>query len=197
MKNLKLSYLVVVLVLLLLNSCEQPSGGSESKGNNVREQLKIEKYLDSIQLQFRGSDSNGVIKDEMNELLKKHFKNAFNRGVLNDLPFTLYEVSKCGSKYYAVMEHSLATKHYKEGLLDDIEIELYCEVDEAVAKSLVEKKLYLVNGKFIEYIGLNNMDKYCAVMLNAPFMGFWNGDVQFGAIAVTADSIASFDPSRL
>ena len=185
---------ILFVIMLCISSCTE-SGSKNGKGDSASK-LKIEIYLDSIQAKFPRSDSNTAIKEEMNDYLKTDFKARFNDGLMNDLPFALEKVEKCDKKYIAVFEHSLNTKYYKTGMLDKIEMDLYCQTDEQTAKKLVEKEFYLINGKFKDYINFQNNEKYCALVLMSPFQGFSNGilgeEVQFGAIGIKLDSIQRF-----
>ncbi len=184
------------IAILTTNSCNE----SQNNTNNIATtpKLKIESYLDSIQKMYPRYDSNTAIKDEMNAYLRKDFVQKFNNGLLNDLPFMLNRVEKCGNSFVLDLEHSLSSKYYKSGMLNNIEIDLYCETDEATAKGLTEKEFYLVDGTFKDYINFQNKDKYCAYVLMAPFLGFDKGiidedEIQFGAIGVKLKSIKKFE----
>ena len=184
------------ITILTTTSCDDTSNNPNNVATTPK--LKIESYLDSIQKIYPRYDSNTAIKDEMNAYLKKDFIQKFNNGLLDDLPFMLDRVEKCDNKYVLDLEHSLTSKYYKTGMLNNLEIDLYCETDEKTAKGLTEKEFYLVNGNFKDYINLQNKDNYCAYVLMAPFLGFDKGltgddEIQFGAIGVKLKSIKKFE----
>ena len=194
MKKLNL-FFYIFIVILAMSSCND----TQSNTNRLTaiRKLKIESYLDSIQKMYPRYDSNSAIKDEMNAYLKKDFIQKFDNGLLNDLPFMLNRVEKCDKRYIINLEHSLTSKYYKTGLLNNLEIDLYCETDEQTAKGLTEKKFYLIDGKFKDYINFQNKEKYCAYVLMAPFLGFSKGiiddEIQFGAIGIKLNSIKPFE----
>lgn len=163
--------------------------------NNLQQKetqsLKIETYIDSIQKKFIGFETNGAITDELNSILKKDFKNAMNKGVLTNLPFKLTKVEKCGNRYNLILEHSLSNKLYDRGILSNLEIDLYATTDEETAKSLQIEQFYLTEVEFKDYITLKNKEKYCALVLMSPFMGYFANELQFGAIAVNLKHIYS------
>ncbi len=78
-------------------------------------------------------------------------------------------------------------------MLSNLEIDLYCSIDEKKAKELTEGKFYLIDGKFNEYITFQNNEKYCAYVLMSPFVGFTSelegNEIQFGSIAFDLKSI--------
>jgi len=170
-----------------------------SNSDKVKEipTLKIVNYLDTLQSKYPNNKTNSAIKDELNDFFKKDFKKKINQGILEDLPFILDKVEKCGKRYVVSLQHSLTSKVYKSRLLDDLEIDLYGFVDEKTAKSLIEKKPYLVKCKFIEYINFQNNQKYCATVLMSPFMGFpsdtYSSAIQLGALGVKIDLISLFN----
>lgn len=171
---------------LILTSCNDSQ--QSSKRNEIKK-LKIESYIDTIQKKFIGYETNGAIKEELNSYLKKDLKKAINTGLLTDLPFELDRVEKCGSNYILELEHSLTSKLYDRGILSDLEIDLYALTDEKTAKSLLEGQFYLAEVEFKEYITFHNNEKYCASVLMSPFMGYFDKEIQFGAIAVKLKSI--------
>ena len=161
--------------------------------NNLQQKeippLKIETYIDSIQKTFVGFETNGAITEELNSFLKKDLKKAIDMGVLTDLPFKLTRVEKCGDHYILNMEHSLTSKLYDRGILSNLEIDLYDITDEKIAKSLQEGQFYLTEVEFKDYITFQNKEKYCALVLMSPFMGYFANEIQFGAIAVNLKRI--------
>lgn len=156
------------------------------------EKLRIENYIDTVQKKFPGFGSNSVIKDELNDFLRKDFKKSIDTGLLTDLPFKLDKVEKCGNKYILDLEHSLNSKFYDREILSDIEIGLFAITDEKTAKSLQEGQFYLVDVNFNEYITFQNNEKYCALVLMSPFMGYFDNEIQFGAIGVNLKKIDKF-----
>ena len=189
----------IVLILLTLASCNEFQNSSKLKEENPK--LKIEKYFDTLSKSYAGYEENSVIREEMNEFLKTDFSKKVEDGLIEDLPFLLEEIKKCNNKYIAVLEHSLTSKYYEHGILDDVELEFYAETDEETAKNLIEKKYYLIKGSFQEYITCDNNKKYCALVLMSPFMGFQAGgvtgdEIEFGAIGIKLDSIRQFTTER-
>jgi predicted acetyltransferase len=87
------------------------------------------------------------------------------------------------------LEHSLVSKLYQRGILNRIELDLYAYTDEKTAKSLQEEKFYLIEVDFKDYITHLNNEKYCAYVLTSPFMGYFDNDIQLGAIGVVANKI--------
>nr|WP_315423924.1 hypothetical protein [uncultured Pedobacter sp.] len=168
--------------LLIAISCLFISCGSSSTVQKQTRTLNIERYLDSIQNKFNGYNTNTVIKDELNETLKKDFKKAIKKGVLKDLPFKLNRVEKCGDKYILDLEHLLTSKYYDTGVLSKVEMSIYAITNEQTAKSIKEGEFYLIDFRFNEYITFNNNDRYCALVLMSPFMGYFGDEIQFGAI---------------
>ena len=179
----KLITLFSLVIMVLFFSCE-----TSTKPKEVVK-LKIENYIESIQKKFIGYETNSVINDELNSYLKKNIKNEIKNGLLNDLPFKLDKVEKCRNKYIAVLEHSLNSKYYDRGILNDIELDLYAETDEKTAKSLIEGTFYLTEVNFKEYITFQNNQNYCALVLMSPFMGYFDNEIQFGAIGVKLNKI--------
>ena len=174
------------LALLLLNCNEsKPSGKSETK---------IETYLKTTESKYQNYKTNSAVRDELNNFIKKDFISQFNNSILSDLPFQLDRVEKCANgKYILSLEHSLTSKLEDEGMLANLEIDLYCSIDEKKAKELTEGKFYLIDGKFNEYITFQNNEKYCAYVLMSPFVGFTSdlegNEIQFGSIAFDLKSI--------
>jgi hypothetical protein len=176
-------------ILVLISFALGVSCNNSKKTSNEIVKLKIENYLETVQNKFSNFDTNTAINDELNDYLKKDFKEAINDGILIDLPFKLAKVEKCGNKYVLNLEHSLTSKLYDRDLLSDLEIDLYALTDEKTAKSLQEEQFYVVNIKFKDYINLKNKEKYCALVLMSPFMGYFANEIQFGAIAVELKNI--------
>lgn len=187
----KLFIILFGLISILAISC-QDSKTSKTEAP----ELKIETYLDTIPAKYEGYKTNSVIREELNNFLKEDFKKQFDKGLLNDLPFKLDAIENCGNKYIANLSHLLSSKYYNSGVLDQIEIEIYAETDEVTAKQLVEKRNYLISGKFKEYITFQNNDNYCAMVLMAPYLGYQKDnsteEIQFGAIGIQLDSIQEF-----
>ncbi|OJV33672.1 MAG: hypothetical protein BGO29_02150 [Bacteroidales bacterium 36-12] len=184
MSEVKLVALVLILNLVL--SCQ------ESKDKTaVIKKIQIENYIDSVTIKFPGFKSNSLINEELNDFLKEDFKIAIDSGILLDLPFKLYKVEKCNNKYVLKLQHSLTSKLYKRGILNQIELDLYAFTDEQTAKSLREDLFYTVDVRFIEYITFNNNEKFCARVLSSPFMGYYKFDdeIKFGAIGVELKNI--------
>ena len=77
------------------------------------------------------------------------------------------------------------------GILSNLEIDLYATTDEETAKSLQIEQFYLTEVEFKDYITLKNKEKYCALVLMSPFMGYFANELQFGAIAVNLKHIYS------
>jgi hypothetical protein len=98
-------------------------------------------------------------------------------------------IEKCGNKYILNLEHSLTSKLYDRGILSKLEIDLYAITDENTAKSLKEGEFYLTEVDFKDYITFMNNEKYCALVLMSPFMGYFDNEIQFGAIAVNMKRI--------
>ena len=168
------------LIAISLLSCKEPK-----PANKVEK--KIEKYLINLQLKYPNFGSNSAIRQELNDYLKSDFKKKFNDSILSDLPFKLNKVEKCKKGLYILsLEHSLTSKLENEGLLSNLEIDLYCPIDESKAKKLTEGDFYYINGKFKEYLTFENNEKYCAYVLMSPYVGFdseiTNGEIQFGSI---------------
>ena len=178
--------ILLAIGTFILTSCNDSQ--QSSKQNEIKK-LKIESYIDTIQKKYIGYEANGAIKEELNSYLKKDLKKAINTGVLTDLPFKLDRVEKCGNNYVLALEHSLTSKLYDRGVLGDIEIDLYALTDEKTAKSLVEGQFYLAEVEYKEYITFENSEKYCALVLMSPFMGYFDNEIQFGAIGVKLKSI--------
>ena len=179
-----LKYILTITSLLVITSCNNSKNSSQAVSK-----LKIENYLDTLQKKFPNFETNTAIKDELNEYLRNDFINAINKDILSDLPFKLEKVEKCGDKYVLDLEHSLTSKLYDRGLLSNLEIDLYAFTDEKTAKSLQEGQFYLVSIKFKDYITFKNNEKYCALVLMSPFMGYFDREIQFGAIAVDLKKI--------
>lgn len=179
--------LFVVTAILTISSCDNPPNQQKTIVK-----LKIENYIDTVQKKFPGFDKNGAIKDELNDFLKKDFKKSIDTGLLSDLPFKLDKVEKCGNKYVLNLEHSLISKYYDRDVLNDIELDLYALTDEKTAKSLQEGQFYTVDLEFRDYITFQNKEKYCALVLMAPFMGYFDNEIQFGAIGVNLKKIEKF-----
>ena len=151
-----LKFLFIAIVTFLIASCDNTQHSSQEKDNA---KLRIETYIDSVQKKYVGYETNGAIKDELNDFLKKDFKKAINNGALADLPFKLDKVEKCGSQYVLDLEHSLISKLYDRGILSDLEVDLYALTDEKTAKSLQEGQFYLADVEFKEYITFQNNEK--------------------------------------
>lgn len=179
-------FLFIATTTFLIVSCDNSQNSSQEK-KIVK--LKVETYIDTVQNKFVGFETNGAIKDEINDFLKKDFKKAIDDGVLADLPFRLDKVEKCGSQYILDLEHSLTSKLYKRGILNDLEVDLYALTDEKTAKSLQEGQFYLADVEFKEYITFQNNEKYCALVLMSPFMGYFDNEIQCGAIGVKLKKI--------
>lgn len=181
-----LKLILLTTTALIIVSCNNSKQTSRDKGNV---NFKIETYIDSLDSNYAGFETNDVIKEELNDFLKNDFKKAIDKGVLTDLPFKLNKVEKCGTQYMLVLEHSLTSKLYDRGLLSDLEIDLYAFTDEKTAKSLIEGQFYLVEVEYKDYITFQNNKKYCALVLLSPFMGHFDHEIQFGAISVKLKKI--------
>ena len=177
-------FILFLTLFAIVVSCN-----NSKKSSNEIAELKIENYLETVENKFPNFETNTAINDELNDYLKKDFKEAINNGILTDLPFKLTKVEKCGNKYVLNLEHSLTSKFYDKYVLSNLEIDLYALTDEKTAKSLQEEQFYVVNIKFKDYINLNNKEKYCALVLMSPFMGYFANEKQFGAIAVDLKNI--------
>lgn len=151
--------------------------------------LKIETYINRVEKKFAGFETNSLITDELNNYLKKDLNKEIDKGILDDLPFMLNGIEKCGNQYVLDLEHSLTSKLYDRGILSNLEIDLYAITDEKTAKSLQEGQFYLTKVEFKDYITLQNNEKYCALVLMSPFMGYFNSELQFGAVAVNLKQI--------
>ncbi len=151
--------------------------------------LKIETYITGMEKKFVGFETNSVITDELNSYLKKDLNKEIDKGVLNDLPFMLNGIEKCGNHYILNLEHSLTSKLYDRGILSNLEIDLYAITDEKTAKSLQEGQFYLTEVEFKDYITFQNKEKYCALVLMSPFMGYFDNEIQCGAVAVNLKHI--------
>jgi hypothetical protein len=173
----------LIFNIILLFACNNDIKNKED------EKLKIETYLDSLQNKFKGFEQNSVVREELNSYLKVNFNKEINNNILNDLPLKLEKVEKCGNNYILHLNHSLTNKYYNRATLKDIELELYAETDEKTAKSVIEGKYYLTDVEFKEYITYKNNEKYCALVLMSPFMGYFYDEIQFGAIGVTLNKI--------
>jgi hypothetical protein len=182
-------FLVIAATTFLIVSCDNSQNSSQEK---KIEKLKVETYIDTARNKFAGFETNGAIKDELNNFLKTDFKKAIDKGVLADLPFKLDKVEKCGSQYILDLEHSLTSKFYDRGILSILEVDLYALTDEKTAKSLQEGQFYLADVEFKEYITFQNNEKYCALVLMSPFMGYFDNEIQFGAIGVRLKKIEKF-----
>jgi len=182
-------FLFLATTTCLIVSCDNSQNTTQEK-KIVK--LKIESYIDTVQNKFAGFETNSAIKDELNDFLKRDFKKAFDNGVLADLPFKLDKVEKCGSQYILDLEHSLTSKIYDRGILSKLEVDLYALTDEKTAKSLQEGQFYLADVEFKEYITFQNNEKYCALVLMSPFMGYFDNEIQFGAIGVKLKKIDKF-----
>lgn len=182
MKIIKL--IVLLTVIICLPSC-----------NNLQKKemppLKIETYISGVEKKFVGFETNSVISDELNNFLKKDLNKEIDKGVLNDLPFMLNGIEKCGDQYILNLQHSLSSKLYDRGILSNLEIDLYAITDEKTAKSLQEGQFYLTKVEFKDYITFQNNKKYCALVLMSPFMGYFDNEIQFGAVAVNLKQIES------
>lgn len=176
--------ILLTTTLLVVASCDNPS-----KPQREIVKLKIENYIDTVQKKFPGFKTNSVIKEELNDFLKKDLKKSIDTGLLADLPFKLDKVEKCGNKYVLDLEHSLTSKLYNRGILSDLELDLYAFTDEKTAKSIQEGQFYVVDVDFKEYITFRNNEKYCALILMSPFMGYFNNEIQFGAVGVNLKKI--------
>jgi hypothetical protein len=179
-----LKFILIISTLLIITSCNNSKNSSQEVVK-----LKIENYIDTVQEKFPNFETNTAIKDELNEYLRKDLKKAINKDILIDLPFKLEKVEKCGNRYVLDLEHSLTSKLYDRGVLSELEIDLYALTDEKTAKSLQEGQFYLVSVKFKDYITFKNNEKYCALVLMSPFMGYFDNEIQFGAIAVDLKKI--------
>jgi len=171
-------YLFLIAILLL--SCNE-------KKPTQKIEKKIETYLIDLQTKYPNFNTNSVIRQELNDFLKNDFKKKFNNSILSDLPFKLDRVEKCGNGLYILnLEHSLTSKLENEGILSNLEIDLYCSIDKNKAKKLIEGDFYYISGKFKEYLTFQNNEKYCANVLMSPYIGFDsdfnNGEIQFGSI---------------
>ncbi len=185
MNSIKL--FILAIVLFSIASCDNISNSEQKIGK-----LRIENYIETLQKKFPGFSSNSVIKDELNEFFKKDFRKSIDTGLLSDLPFKLEKVEKCGNKYVLDLRHSLSSKFYDREILNSIELDLCALTDEKIAKSLKEGQFYVVDINFKEYITLQNNEKYCALVLMAPFMGYYDNEIQFGAIGVNLKKIDKF-----
>jgi hypothetical protein len=180
MKTIK--FIIYFTGIICMMSCEKQHQKEIST-------LKIENYINNVEKKFVGFETNSLINDELNTYLKKNLKTEINKGVLNDLPFMLNGIEKCGNKYILNLEHSLTSKLYDRGILSKLEIDLYAITDENTAKSLKEGEFYLTEVDFKDYITFMNNEKYCALVLMSPFMGYFDNEIQFGAIAVNMKRI--------
>lgn len=182
-----------VTIICLVFSCQESKHKAE-----VIQKIQIENYIDSITKKFPGFKSNSLITDELNDFLKEDFKKSINSGILLDLPFQLHKVEKCNNKFVITLEHSLTSKFYKRGLLNQLELDLYAFTDEQTAKALREDLFYTVDVRFIEYITFENNEKYCAYVLRSPFIGYYKFDdeLKFGAIGVQLKNINLFSQTK-
>lgn len=185
MNKTKLFLLVVTLSAFI--SCDSSSNKKQEFVS-----LKIENYLETVQNKFPNYNTNSAIKDELNEYLKSDFKKSIDTGLISDLPFKLEKVEKCGKKYVLNLEHSLTSKFYDRDILSDLELDLYALTDENTAKSLQEGQFYLIDVEFKEYITFQNNEKYCALVLMSPFIGYLDNEIQFGAVGVNLKRIKKF-----
>ncbi|MGX9987555.1 hypothetical protein [Soonwooa purpurea] len=181
----KLYYLIFPFFLF---SCFDMSKKAESK------KLNYEKYIDSILVINKGFKSNTILLEEVNKNFKNSFTKKFQQNIFSDFPFKLININKCNNDYILEFSHSSVSSYFSQDEFRDIvnstNIEIYAKIPETEAKQLIENEYYIISGKIINYLTLENKNKYCINSLYSPYTGFDKDyGIEFGSIFIDLENI--------